>query len=252
MEIEEAFKIAYRAIEMKENLIVVGDCSVKYHGRAASKLAAGERIVFIKQDGSFLVHQNKNLAAINYQPPKGVISCEMNDGMLILKAERRKPHEILEAVFTRVFFANSFVLKDDSNISVFGTEKNLSDLLMQDLDIIEEGLIPLKSESVLLKGHIDILAEDVKGNLVVIEIKRRTADLDGVSQLKRYVSEVSQRKDKKTRGILCAPSISPNALAFLEKEGFEYRKLEYEVSNPSAKIKGLHKKQSTMQDFYRS
>ncbi|NYZ79877.1 DUF91 domain-containing protein, partial [Candidatus Micrarchaeota archaeon] len=203
----------------------------------------------VKQDGSFLVHQNKNMAAINYQPPKGNVSCELGDGTMTLRAQRSKPHEILEAIFTKVFFANAFALKDDNKISVFGTEKNLSDLLMQDLDVIEKGLKALKSESVLLKGHIDILAEDTKGRLVVIEVKRRTADLNSISQLKRYVHEVSKRKDKKTRGILCAPSISPNALAFLEREGFEYVRLDYEVSNPSAKIKGLEKKQKGINDF---
>ena len=120
---------------------------------------------------------------------------------------------------------------------------------MQDLDVIEKGLKPLKSESTLPKGHIDILAEDKKGNLVVIEIKRRQASLNSVSQLKRYVKEVEKRKDKNTRGILCAPGISPNAYAFLEKEGFEFCRLDYEISNPSAKIKGLQKKQKGISEF---
>ncbi|NYZ80029.1 DUF91 domain-containing protein, partial [Candidatus Micrarchaeota archaeon] len=74
MELKDAYELSKKAIDDKRNLIVVGECSVKYHGRAASKLSSGERIVIIKQDGSFLVHQNKNMAAINYQPPKGVVS----------------------------------------------------------------------------------------------------------------------------------------------------------------------------------
>lgn len=249
MELKDAYDISRKAIEERRNLIVVGECAVKYHGRAASKLSSGERIVIVKQDGSFLVHQNKNMAAINYQPPRGNVSCELGDGTLTLRAQRSKPKELLEAIFTKVFFVNAFSLKDDNKISVFGTEKNLSDLLMQDLGVIEKGLKPLKSESVLPKGHIDILAEDTKGRLVVIEVKRRTADLSGVSQLKRYVHEVAKRKDKEVRGILCAPSISPNALAFLEREGFEYVRLDYEVSNPSAKIRGLEKKQRTISEF---
>ena len=249
MELEKAFGTVEKAIKNKENLIIVGKCSVKYQGRAASKLAEGERDIFIKEDGSFLVHQNKNLAAINYQPPKGRLSTEMQDGALIIRAQRRKPKELLEAVFSNIFFVNSFLLKDDNSIRVFGTEKNLSDLLMQDLEIIEKGLKPLKSESPLPKGHIDILAEDKKGNLVVIEIKRRQAGLDSVSQLKRYVREVEKRKDKNTRGVLCAPGISPKALAFLEREGFEFFRLDYEIDNPSARIKGLQKKQKGLSEF---
>ncbi len=249
MELEKAFEKIKEAIEKQDNIIIVGKCKVKYEGRAASKLAQGERIVIIKEDRSFLVHQNKKLAAINYQPPKGRISAELNQGKLVIRAQRKKPKELLETEFTEVFFVNTFKLKDDNSIRIFGTEKNLSDLLMQDLELIEPGLKPLKNESPLPKGYIDILAEDKEGNLVVIEIKRRQASLDSVSQLKRYVKEVEKRKDKKTRGIICAPGISSHALAFLEKEGFEFFKLDYEISNPSAKIKGLHKKQKGINEF---
>ncbi len=249
MELQQAYEKIKKAIENQENIIIVGKCKVKYHGRAASKLAQGERIVIIKEDRSFLVHQNKKLAAINYQPPKGRISTEIKDGALIVRAHRKKPKELLETVFTEIFFINTFKLKDDNDIRIFGTEKNLSELLMQDLELIEPGLKPLKNESPLPKGYIDILAEDKQGNLVVIEIKRRKASLDAVSQLKRYVKEVEKRKDKKTRGIICAPGITQRALNFLEKEGFEFFNLEYEISNPSAKIKGLHKKQKGINEF---
>ena len=249
MEIEEAYKKIKKAIEEQENIIIVGSCKVRYEGRAASKLAQGERIVIIKEDRSFLVHQNKKLAAINYQPPKGRISAELKDGALIVRAQRKKPKELLETIFNKIFFVNAFKLKDDNSIKVFGTEKNLSELLMQDLELIEPGLKPLKNESPLPKGYIDILAEDRQGNLVVIEIKRRKASLDSVSQLKRYVKEVEKRKDKKVRGIICAPGITQHALNFLEKEGFEFFNLEYEISNPSAKIKGLHKKQKGIKEF---
>jgi len=249
MELKKAFEKLEKAIKKQDNIIIVGKCKVKYEGRAASKLAQGERIVIIKEDRSFLVHQNKKLAAINYQPPKGRISTELKSNSLIIRAQRKKPKELLEAEFTEIFFVKTFKLKDDNNIKVFGTEKNLSELLMQDLELIEKGLKPLKNESPLPKGYIDILAEDKKGNLVVIEIKRRQASLNSVSQLKRYVREVEKRKNTKTRGLICAPGITPHALNFLEKEGFEFFKLDYEISNPSAKIKGLHKKQKGIKEF---
>jgi len=73
---------------------------------------------------------------------------------------------------------------------------------------------------------------------VVIELKRREAGLDAVTQLARYVEEVSKRRDRATRGILCAPKITPNALRMLERDGLEFFKLDYEIGNPSAKITG--------------
>jgi RecB family endonuclease NucS len=121
---------------------------------------------------------------------------------------------------------------------------------MQDLQLIEPGLIPLKQESYVKKGAIDILAQDRLGGLVVIEVKRRTAGLDAVTQLNRYVKELRERKNTRVRGFLCAPSITPNSLAMLEKEGLDFFKLDYEVSNPSAKIKGLQKKQKILEDYF--
>ncbi|MBI5636000.1 DUF91 domain-containing protein, partial [Candidatus Micrarchaeota archaeon] len=108
---------------------------------------------------------------------------------------------------------------------------------------------PLQKESDVRKGTIDILAQDFRNRLVVIEVKRREAGLDAVTQLARYVEELSRRKDRQTRGILCSPHITGNALKMLEKQGLEWRKLDYEISNPRAKIIGLQKKQKELNEF---
>ena len=99
------------------------------------------------------------------------------------------------------------------------------------------------------RGTIDILAEDSHGHLVVIEVKRRSAGLDAVTQLHRYVNELRQRKGCVVRGVLCAPSITDNALKMLQKEGHEFRRLDYVVRNPRAEIKGLQKKQKELSAF---
>ena len=261
MDLKNAFELIDNALRVKQTLVVVGTCRVRYHGRATSKLAEGDRIIMVKSDGSFLVHQNKNMAAINYQPPRGLVSTELTKDGLLLRAERKQPSktqgapikEVLEAIFSNVEFAGAFDLRDDESLRVLGTEKNLSDLLMTDLSVIEPGLVPLKQESANLKGYIDIFAKDLKGNFVLVELKRRTAGLDAVTQLKRYVDEVKQRKDTKNvrvRGVLCAPGITENALSFIEKEGLEFRRLDYGVSDEAAEIKGLEKKQKSINSFF--
>ncbi len=249
MELTEAQKIVDEAVSGKKLVLVVGECSVKYHGRAASKLALGERLIIIKGDGSFLVHQNKGMSAINYQPPKGLISTQLGDDGLIIRATRRSPKELLEAIFSKIFFVQSFPLKDDSSLRVFGTEKNLSDLIMEKPDLIEEGLTVINQESPLSKGKIDIFARDKKGNSVVIEVKRRTAGLKEVTQLQRYVEEVDKRLDTQVRGILCAPKITSSALHMLEEKNLEFCELDFEISNPSAKIKSLTKKQKGLGEY---
>lgn len=250
MEFNDAYSVIDTALKSQRTLIVVGNCEVEYHGRATSKLAKGDRIVIVKQDGSFLVHQNKNLAAINYQPPKGNrLAVNLDGNTLVLQASRKTPKELLKTIFNRIDFAQSFDLKDDKSLILIGSEKNLARELMKDLDSIEKGLIPLKNESVLQRGMVDILAKDKDGNLVVIELKRRTATLDSVSQLKRYVNEVNKQKGVKVRGILCAPHISSNAKVFLEREGLSFCKLDYEVTKTESLIKGLESKQKGISEF---
>ena len=231
-------------------VVAVGRCTVKYSGRAASKISEGDRLLIIKSDGTFLVHQSKKMAAINYQGPGARISCAaLPGGALSVVAERSRPmREKIEVVFSNLQFVQSFELHDDEAITVLGTERELANLLMDDLHSIERGLVPLKHESSLAKGMIDILAEDRHGNLVVVELKRRTAHLAAASQLQRYVQELSKRKNRRVRGILCSPSISPNAKAFLEKEGMEWHRLDYSITT-KAEITGLEKKQKMLDEF---
>src|SRR5512137_760410 len=100
MNLNEAKTVVDSALSAKRTVVVVGECTVHYHGRAASKLASGDRIILVKSDGSFLVHQNKGMAAINYQPPKdNRVSTAFEDGALVLRAQRRSPKELLEAIF---------------------------------------------------------------------------------------------------------------------------------------------------------
>lgn len=243
----EAAEVANEAILNKQMLVVVGSCSVDYHGRAGSRLETGERLVIAKGDGAFLIHQAHKMNPVNYQPPGCAISCSLDGGTFIIKSERTSPRESIVASFNRVDFAQSFDLKDASEIEIVGTERELHNLLLQDLGVIEAGLTPLKSESFTGRGAMDIVARDSGGKLVIIELKRRKADLDAVTQLRRYVEE-ARRKEKETRGILCAPSISDRALVFLQKEGFEFRKLDFAVKE-RAEIRGLESRQKRLDLF---
>lgn len=251
MELTEAKNCVDRALDGGRLAVVVGRCRVQYEGRAASKLSEGDRVLIIKNDGTFLVHQPKGMAAINYQGPGASITTGLQDGELVVSALRNKKNlkERIHVRFFDVYSAQSFSLKDDKSLALFGSERQLSDLIMQDLCVIEEGMVPVQQESEVRKGTIDILARDKNGKLAVIEVKRRGAGLDAVSQLERYVSELSKRKGVSVRGILCSPRITPNAHAMLEKAGLEFFRLDYEIGNPSAKIKGLQKKQKVLEEY---
>lgn len=237
------------ALRNEELCIVVGECRVRYEGRAISKLSSGDRLLIIKPDGTFLVHQSKGMKAVNYQGPGAHVKVS-GEGGLKITAVRRKPlKEVIEVEFSRVDSVQCFSMKDDKELKLFGSERELSDLLAQDLSIIEKGLKAIKTESAVRKGSIDVLAEDSNGCLVVIEVKRRKAGLAAVTQLKRYVNELRKRKGCAVRGFLVAPHVTPNAYTMLCNEGLEYFKLDYEVHNPGSTIKGLQKKQKELHEY---
>lgn len=236
---------------LRKNMVLVsGPCIIKYKGRAGSKLAEGERLILIKRDGTFLVHQNKGFKPVNYQPPGTRISVEREDGELVIKARRRDPRELIEVTMPEVNYVKNLELRDDEDIEIHGTERQLADMLLEDLSVIEEGLKAKNKESPLPQGDVDIFAEDEEGKYVVIEVKRKKASLKAVTQLRRYVEETEKAKDRGTRGILCAPGISNKASKQLEEKGLEFSALDFEMmGHDEAEIKGLRKKQKGLKEF---
>ena len=249
MNLEQAQQQILEAIGRKDLLLVVAEMSVEYWGRAASKLPRGKRLLLIKGDNSFAIHQNRLLRPTNYMM-NARIAAELKDGAILLSARKLKPRESINVLLYSVEGIHSYPMREQADLRLFGSERELSSQLMQDLSFLEPGLRPLNQEEIFRKGVVDILAEDSKKRLVVIEVKRRQADYNAVMQLKRYIQQVERIKGKETRGILVAPSIGKNACELLERNGLEFFNLEFEVGNPSSKIKGLQKKQETIDKFF--
>ncbi|MFH1255955.1 MAG: endonuclease NucS [Candidatus Diapherotrites archaeon] len=248
LSLTEAHGLIGTAIKNKEMLLVIGNCYVEYWGRAASKLPKGKRLLMVKGDNSFAIHQNRLLRPTNYMM-NARISCEETDGALLLTAKKTNPREEIKVFFYRVDAIHSHEMQQSNDLRLFGSERELSNQLMNDLSFIEEGLKPLKQESPFRKGVVDILAEDKNGDLVVVEVKRRQADFAAVTQLQRYMKQVEKIKGKKTRGILVAPEIRRNALELLENYGLEFAHFDFEIGNPKATIKGVQKKQPMITEY---
>ncbi len=248
MEFGQAIKQIDEGIKSKGMLMVVGNCYVEYFGRAASKLPKGKRLLLIKGDNSFAIHQNRLLRPTNYMM-NARIHFEQIDGALLISAKKNNPKEEIKVFFYRIDAIHSHKMGEPSDLRLFGSERELSKQLMQDLSFIEPGLRPLKQEDHFRKGIVDIIAEDAQGNLVVIEVKRRQADFNAVQQLERYMKQVAKMKNKKTRGLLLAPEITKTATELLESYGLEFFKFEFEIGNPSTKIKGVQKKQPTLSEY---
>lgn len=179
-------------------------CRVYYEGRAKSELGEGDRIVIIKPDGSFLIHQNKKREPVNWQPPGSKVSMRENSIISI----RRKPHERLEVELMEVYAVTVFLAEDYEELALTGSEAEMAKLIFENPNVIEEGFKPMFREKQIKHGIVDIMGLDKDGNIVVLELKRRKADLHAVSQLKRYVDSLKEEYGEKVRGILVAPLIN--------------------------------------------
>ncbi|MDD3083879.1 MAG: endonuclease NucS [Candidatus ainarchaeum sp.] len=247
IEFEEAKLKILRAIKNQELCIIVGKCFVSYKGRASSKLPKGQRLIIIKADLSISIHENRLIRPTNYMI-NGKISCEINEKELIIESKRLKPKENLIVNFFEITDIKNYDMQISNDLRLTGSEKELNDALMDDLNFLEPGLKPINQQQVFRKGICDIIAEDAEGKLVVIELKRRLADYASVTQLKRYVEQVEKMKGIKTRGILLAPEIRKSAMELLHTYNLEFFSYDFEIEERS-KIKGIGKSQQKLSDY---
>ncbi|NJD98687.1 DUF91 domain-containing protein [Thermococcus sp. LS1] len=222
---EELLGIIDSALSKEAMLTIFARCKVHYDGRAKSELGSGDRVIIVKPDGAFLIHQSKKREPVNWQPPGSFVTVEERDGIIVLRSVRRKPKEILEVELEDVYLASLFKAEDYEELALTGSEAEMAEMIFKNPELIEPGFKPLFREKSIGHGIVDILGRDREGNLVVLELKRRRADLHAVSQLKRYV-EALRAEHPAVRGILVAPSLTSGAKRLLEKEGLEFRRVQ--------------------------
>jgi len=248
--LQEAERVIARALKNKELLLIVGSCSVDYSGRAASQMGEGERVVMIKEDRSVTVHKKDRHAPVNYQTAGCEVKALLEDGSLLVDSYKSKIDDRLVVKFSKLEFVGAFSLQDSEDISVLGREKDMVKLVLAQPELIEEGLKLEKTEKRIIPGAIDIYCRDKDGNFVVVELKRRTAGLQEVNQLDRYVTEVRRLRGKENvRGILCAPRLSPNAKEMLERNNLEFIKLDPSIEKFKEGELSLVMDQSKLEDF---
>ncbi|OPY30414.1 MAG: Endonuclease NucS [Methanobacterium sp. PtaU1.Bin242] len=221
----ESMEIINEALSKRAFLILVLCCKVNYEGRARSKLGLGERTVLIKGDGSFIIHQDRNLEPINWQPPKTKLSVKLENDVIKIVGMRRKPKEQLELIISTVHLISYYFGSDTKDIELAGYEEDMRHMIMNNPDLIEKGFRPTSKEYQTPQGFIDIYGKDANGKIVIIELKSRKAGINAVKQLKRYINCFLDNKEF-VRGILVAPSITDDARELLENNKMEYISLD--------------------------
>jgi RecB family endonuclease NucS len=224
--LEQAREAVKRAVEAGCTCLLVAECRVRYKGRASSELGPGQRLVVLKQDGSVLVHRPFGREPVNWQPSGSIVSTELVGGRLVVRVARVKPHEELVVEVSRVDLVAWGRLVDESELAMYGSEEELRDALVENPSVIEPGLKPVEVERKTRAGFVDALFLDSRGELVVVEVKRGTAGVDAVLQLKRYVEALKRELGVNVRGMLVAERLARGARGVLAKEGLEFKRVD--------------------------
>ena len=110
MQFSEAKTAIEEAVKNRNMLMAIGECYVEYWGRAASKLPKGKRLLMIKGDSSFAIHQNRLLRPTNYMM-NAMINCEIKDDAFIVSAKKLNPKEEIKVYFYSIDFLKDFEME---------------------------------------------------------------------------------------------------------------------------------------------
>ncbi|UCF58537.1 MAG: endonuclease NucS [Candidatus Bathyarchaeota archaeon] len=224
--VEEAVELVRKALSKRKALVIVGNCWVDYRGRASSKLEPGERIVVIKEDGSVLVHRPSGYEPVNWQPPGCLFQTHVVDGVLQVRAVRKKPVESVKLFFDRVYLVSALSLVDAGEFSLYASEEDMQRAILLEPSLLEVGFKPIAYEKKVEPGFIDVYGVDEAGRFVVVEIKRRTAGREAVLQLSKYVESIKSMVNREVRGVLVAPHLGKGVQRLLETLGLDSKLLD--------------------------
>ena len=223
--LHDACNIILEGLKRRRLIIVLVDCRVEYQGRASSTLDWGQRLIILKGDGAILVHRSTGHDAVNWQPPGSLIQVDLKKGMLLVEATRNLPRETLHLSLRSIYLVASMKMMDNSQLVMHLSEEQLYDAINIQPDLLEKGFRIISSQRHMAEGFADFTGNDVNGRYVIIEVKRRKADLQSVKQLYKYVSELRDSRDD-VRGILAAPEITKDAKTLAKTLSLEFRKLD--------------------------
>jgi hypothetical protein len=119
-------------------------------------------------------------------------------------------------------------LGDDPGLQKDGVEAHLQELLAARPWVLEEGLTLIRREYPTDIGPVDLLFEDVNGDLVGGVVTRR-GEIDGVEQLTRYLERLGMDpRLGPLRGMLVAQTITPQARVLAEARGILAIEVDYD------------------------
>jgi RecB family endonuclease NucS len=217
--------------------LVIARCTVDYAGRLSAHLPLATRLLMLKDDGSILVHSDSgSYKPLNWMNPPCTITigepeaAALEAGVTeVWRVSQTKTADILFVSIYEIFSDVAHELGEDPGLQKDGVESHLQEMLAEQLHHAGVGMTLIRREYFTAIGPVDILAKDVDGNTVAIELKRR-GDIDGVEQLTRYLELLNRDPQlRPVRGIFAAQEIKPQARTLAEDRGIECLVLDYEA-----------------------
>ncbi len=222
---KEAYDVIQEGFDKKSMIIILAKCHVEYEGRARSILESGDRLILIKKDGTFAIHQELNLDPVNWQAPGCKNKVSLDEDGVILTSKKMKPTEEIKVFLDEIYDVTYYNCLDTKDLEIRGYEKHMVDLAWEKPEIIEKGFRPTRREYQTENGFIDLMGTDADERLMILEFKSRKAGMNAVKQLKRYVDCFSDNAEF-VRGIIVAPDITINAMEELESLQMEFIPME--------------------------
>lgn len=210
-------------------VVLCATCIVKYEGTAESKISPEKRTIIIKPDNSLLIHSSTGIKPINWQKSNSDIKFDINNSNLEITSIDGN-----DKLFVKCYTIHKsihYIPPEEDVKTIVGTEDDMHKAIIKTPSLIEDGLHSLEHEKEIRSGSIDIYARDKSDKSVVMEVKRRKAQLKHVDQLQRYVKNMKELENN-VRGILIAPDISKSAKVELDNRNLEFCNLNPEEVIP--------------------
>ena len=129
--------------------ILVARCEIAYHGRATTRLGAGDRVILFKDDGSLCVHAERGYKPLNYMPGPTTVKEEGD----VIRVYRAASDETLVIVVEEVHEDASHELDDDAMLEREDAELQIHRCFEQAPETIEPGLVVSSASGPLTPGR---------------------------------------------------------------------------------------------------
>jgi len=201
-------------INTNSNFFLHANVTVTYNGRAKSTAGPADLCIIYKNaDGAMLIHGSHQAKAVNYMSSKACLTYTKN------KLISQSKNEKLTINIHEIYQHYEMSKWDTGSIQLTGTEKDLCDQIVDDIDnVLSITHKKVEREHRTKNGPIDILVIDNGDTYHIIEVKNKTASINAVTQLRKY----SECFDNNKKCYLIAPKASKNALRLIKEYGYNF------------------------------